>query len=142
MQNSQETGVPFMNPGTTSISGLYLADPPGIQISKNTQGLAAAVLAAAAIPRAPRQYRGFLVTIDKELCRSCGRCLQVCPYQAITLKSNEQGGYIAVVDSILCKGCGNCISVCPSNAADSPFRDQAYLEQTLEELLLDYRLGT
>ncbi|MBN1277286.1 MAG: FAD-dependent oxidoreductase [Deltaproteobacteria bacterium] len=141
MQKENETDVPFLNPGTTSISGLYLADPPGMQISKNTQGLAAAALAAAAIPRGPRQYRGFLVTINEQLCRSCGRCLQVCPYQAISLKPNGVGAYVAVVDAILCKGCGNCISVCPTNAADSPFRDQAYLEQTLEELLLDYRLG-
>jgi ferredoxin len=42
-----------------------------------------------------------------------------------------------VVDDALCKGCGNCISVCPSNAADSPFRDHAYLAQTLEELLAE-----
>jgi ferredoxin len=40
------------------------------------------------------------------------------------------------VDDVLCKGCGNCISVCPSNAADSPYRDQIYLEETLEELLI------
>ncbi len=140
MQKAQVPGLPFMNPGTTSISGLFLADPPGIQISKHTQGTAAAVLAAAAIPRGPRQYRGFLVTVNEDSCRSCGRCLQVCPYQAIALKPNNVGGFIAMVDTILCKGCGNCISVCPCNAADSPFRDQAYLEQTLEELLMDYRL--
>jgi ferredoxin len=41
-----------------------------------------------------------------------------------------------VVDEALCKGCGNCISVCPSNAADSPYRDHAYLEQMLEEILV------
>jgi len=116
---------------------LFLADPPGIQISKNTQGMAAAALAAAAIPRSPRQYRSFSVSINENLCRSCGRCLQVCPYQAIALKQNSLGSYVAVADPILCKGCGNCISVCPTNAADSPFRDQRYLEQTLEELLAE-----
>jgi NADPH-dependent glutamate synthase beta subunit-like oxidoreductase/Pyruvate/2-oxoacid:ferredoxin oxidoreductase delta subunit len=136
MQRKDEVGVPFLTPGTTSIPGLFLADPPGIQISKHTQGMAAAVLAAAIIPRGPRQYRGFLVTIKEELCRSCGRCLMVCPYQAISLKPNDLGNFVASVDAILCKGCGNCISVCPTNAADSPFRDQAYLEQTLEELLV------
>jgi NADPH-dependent glutamate synthase beta subunit-like oxidoreductase/Pyruvate/2-oxoacid:ferredoxin oxidoreductase delta subunit len=136
MQKCGEMGTPFLNPGTTSIAGLFLADPPGIQISKHTQGMAAAVLAAAAVPRGPRQYRGFLVTIREDQCRNCGRCLQVCPYQAISLKPNGLGSFTASVDAILCKGCGNCISVCPSNAADSPFRDQAYLEQTLEELLV------
>jgi NADPH-dependent glutamate synthase beta subunit-like oxidoreductase/Pyruvate/2-oxoacid:ferredoxin oxidoreductase delta subunit len=129
-------GIPFMYPGTTSISGLFLADPPGIQISKRTKGEAAAVLAAAAMPRGPRQNRGFSVVVKEALCRGCGRCMSACLYQAINLKKGPDGGVAAVVDSALCKGCGNCISVCPSNAADSPFRDQIYLEQTLEELLM------
>jgi NADPH-dependent glutamate synthase beta subunit-like oxidoreductase len=135
MQKEQVLSIPFMYPGSTSISGLFLADPPGVQISKHTKGMAAAVLAAAAMPRSPRQSRGFSVVIDERLCRGCGRCLKVCPYQAVALKPNGSGMLAAVVDEALCKGCGNCISVCPTNAADSPFRDQAYLERTLEELL-------
>ena len=137
MQKAGVSGIPFMYPGTTSISGLFLADPPGVQISKHTKGAAAAVLAAAAMPRSPRQSRGFSVVINEALCRTCGRCLKACPYQAVALKPNDHGVLVAVVDDALCKGCGNCISVCPSNAADSPFRDQAYLEQTLEELLAE-----
>ena len=42
-----------------------------------------------------------------------------------------------MVDEALCKGCGNCISVCPSNAADSPYRDQQYLEQLLGAVLVE-----
>jgi heterodisulfide reductase subunit A-like polyferredoxin len=135
MQKEDVPGIPYMYPCGTSISGLFLADPPGIQISKRAKGEAAAVLAAAAMPRGPRQSRGFSVTINEALCRGCGRCLKACPYQAVNLKTNGANGFTAVVDDALCKGCGNCISVCPSNAADSPFRDQAYLEQTLVELL-------
>jgi len=135
MQKKDVAGIPFIYPGTTSISGLFLADPPGVQISKHTKGAAAAVLAAAAMPRSPRWSRGFSVVIQEELCRGCGRCLKACPYEAVALKSNALGAWVAEVDEALCKGCGNCISVCPSNAADSPFRDQAYLEKTLEELL-------
>jgi NADPH-dependent glutamate synthase beta subunit-like oxidoreductase/formate hydrogenlyase subunit 6/NADH:ubiquinone oxidoreductase subunit I len=139
MQKDQALDRPFIYPGATSISGLFLADPPGIQISKRTKGAAAAILVAAAMPRGSRQYRGFLVTVKENLCRSCGRCLNACPYEAISLKPNPHEGFVAEVDSALCKGCGNCISVCPSNAADSPFRDQAYLEETLEEVLVGYR---
>lgn len=136
MQKDHMEGIPFIYPGTTSISGLFMADPPGIPISKRTKGEAAAVLAAAAMPRGPRQSRGLSVVIDESLCRGCGRCLTACLYQAVSLKPVTDRGFTAVVDDGLCKGCGNCISVCPSNAADSPFRDQAYLEQTLEELLM------
>ncbi len=136
MQKDQAPGIPFMYPGGTSISGLFLADPPGILISKQVKGAAAAVLAAAVMPRGPRQNRGFSVVVDEALCRGCGRCLKACPYHAVALKPGEKTGYTAVVDEKLCKGCGNCISVCPSNAADTPYRDQAYLEETLEELLI------
>jgi heterodisulfide reductase subunit A-like polyferredoxin len=135
MQKEGVPDIPFMYPCSTSISGLFLADPLGIQISKRSKGEAAAMLAAAAMPRGPRQSRGFSVVINEALCRGCGRCLKACPYQAVNLKTNGANGFTAVVDDVLCKGCGNCISVCPSNAADSPFRDQAYLEQTLVELL-------
>jgi NADPH-dependent glutamate synthase beta subunit-like oxidoreductase/NAD-dependent dihydropyrimidine dehydrogenase PreA subunit len=135
MQKSGKAGIPFLAPGATSISGLYLADPPGIQISKRKKGASAAVSAAATMPRGPRQSKGFTVTVNEALCRGCGRCLAICPYQAVTLRQNDIGGWIAVVDEAICKGCGNCISNCPSNAADSPYRDQAFLEQTIEEIL-------
>ena len=135
LQKKDSTGVPFFYPGSTSIAGLYLANPPGINVSKNKKGAAAAVLAAADMPRGPRQNRGFTVVINEILCRGCGRCINICPYQAITMQHNGIGGWCALVDEALCKGCGNCISVCPSNAADSPYRDRIYLEQMLEELL-------
>jgi NADPH-dependent glutamate synthase beta subunit-like oxidoreductase/NAD-dependent dihydropyrimidine dehydrogenase PreA subunit len=135
MQEKGVPGVPFLYPGTTSIPGLFLADPPGINVSKRKKGAAAAILVAAVMPRGPRQSKGFTVVVDETLCRGCGRCIRVCPYQAISLHRNGVGGWCASVDEALCKGCGNCISVCPSNAADSPYRDQAYLEQMLGELL-------
>ena len=136
MQKEGVNGIPFFYPGMTSISGLFLADPPGIHISNQKKGAAAAALAAAVMPRGPRQSKGYTVSVDENLCRSCGRCVDVCLYQAITLKKNSIGGWYASVDEAFCKGCGNCISVCPSNAADSPFRSQAFLERILEEILL------
>ena len=135
-RDGEESGAPFLYPGMTSISGLFLADPPGVAISKRNKGAAAAVQAAAAMPRGPRHSRGFSVKVKENLCRSCGRCLAVCPYQAIDFRPNAVGGYHAEVDDALCKGCGNCISVCPSDAADSPYRDHVYLEQTVERLLM------
>ena len=88
------------------------------------------------MPRGPRQSKGFTVVVNQKRCRGCGRCVKACPYQAVTLRENSIGGWFAFVDEAFCKGCGNCISLCPSNAADSPYRDQAFLRQTLEEVLL------
>jgi heterodisulfide reductase subunit A-like polyferredoxin len=127
--------IPFFYPGATSIPGLFVSDSPGVYVSKRRKGAAVAVQAAAIMPRGPRQSKGLTVVVDGTLCRGCGRCINKCPYQAITLSMNEIQGWYASVDEALCKGCGNCISVCPSNAADSPYRNQAYLEETLEGLL-------
>lgn len=137
MQERGVSDVPFLYPGHTSISGLFLASPSGIHVSERKKGAAAAVLAAAVMPKGPRASKGYTVVVDKDVCRGCGRCLLACPYQAITFKRNGVEGWYAVVDEAFCKGCGNCISVCPSNAADSPYRDQALLEQMLEEVLAE-----
>jgi heterodisulfide reductase subunit A-like polyferredoxin len=137
MQQQGVTGIPFFYPGATSIPGLFLANPPSIQVSQRVKGAAAAVLAATVMPRRPRQNKGYTVVVHQEQCRGCGRCIQVCPYQAVFFRRNELGGMTSVVDEALCKGCGNCISVCPSNAADSPYRDQHYLEQMIEEILVE-----
>ncbi|RJP75482.1 MAG: 4Fe-4S dicluster domain-containing protein [Desulfobacteraceae bacterium] len=136
MQTRGEPGIPQFYPGMTSIAGLFLANPPGLQISSKQKGEAAAILAAAVMPRGPRKSKGYTVFIRQELCRGCGRCAAVCPYQAVTLQANEIGGWHAWVDEAFCKGCGNCISVCPTNAADSPYRNQLFFEKTLEEILL------
>jgi heterodisulfide reductase subunit A-like polyferredoxin len=135
MQQQGVTGVPFFYPGATSIPGLFLANPPGVNVSERIKGAAAAILAAAVMPRRPRQNKGYTVVVEASLCRGCGRCIQVCPYQAVSFRPNAVGGWNSVVDEALCKGCGNCIAVCPSNAADSPYRDQRYLEQMIEEIL-------
>ncbi|MDA3894805.1 MAG: FAD-dependent oxidoreductase [Desulfobacteraceae bacterium] len=137
MQKAGTTGIPFFYPGMTSVSGLFMADPPGIAVSSRQKGHAAAVLAAAIMPRGPRQHKGFTVTVNADQCRGCGRCIAKCPYRAITMQKNDIGGWYAVVDEALCKGCGNCIPSCPSNAADSPFRDRIFLEKTLEEILVN-----
>jgi heterodisulfide reductase subunit A-like polyferredoxin len=135
MQAEGVTGRPYLMPGMTSIPGIFLADPEGISVSNRQKGASAAVLASAIMPRGPRQSKGYTVVIDKDRCRGCGRCIKECAYQAITLAPNGVGGWAASVDEAFCKGCGNCISVCPTNAADSPYRDQAFLERSLEEIL-------
>ncbi|SPD76452.1 4Fe-4S binding domain protein [uncultured Desulfobacterium sp.] len=135
MQKRGVTGIPFLLPGMTSVKGLFLASPPGLNVSERKKGAAAAVLAAAIMPKGPRPSRGYTVVVDELRCRGCGRCITHCPYQAVTFQRNAIGGWFARVDEALCKGCGNCISVCPTNAADSPYRSQTNLEQMLEEVL-------
>jgi NADH:ubiquinone oxidoreductase subunit F (NADH-binding)/NAD-dependent dihydropyrimidine dehydrogenase PreA subunit len=47
-------------------------------------------------------------------CKKCGRCLPVCPVDAVAWKKGET----AVIDKAKCIKCRSCIEICPSNAID------------------------
>ena len=66
---------------------------------------------------APDRYRNVLgkYKIDRLAgCRSCGRCVEVCPYNAITVDTKKKTP--AVVTSASCAGCGTCAAECPFGA--------------------------
>jgi len=52
--------------------------------------------------------------VNGEACSSCGDCVSVCPYGAISLAAAG----VAIVDGAGCKGCGACAPVCPEDAID------------------------
>ena len=61
------------------------------------------------------------VGYDPEICaggaanhESCGICIQVCPYQAIS--RNPQNRLRVLVDAHACEGCGACVSACPTSS--------------------------
>ncbi|HOL67015.1 MAG TPA: DUF362 domain-containing protein [bacterium] len=49
-------------------------------------------------------------------CTGCGRCVQNCPAQAITLVKKK-----ASIDRDRCFGCAQCVHVCPEEAIDIPW---------------------
>lgn len=51
------------------------------------------------------------VQIDQEICVGCGRCVKVCPQQALSLIDGKSH-----VDVSKCIGCFECITVCPVKA--------------------------
>lgn len=54
---------------------------------------------------------GELAVINQELCISCGKCEEVCRFDAIHHNDNTYK-----VDAISCEGCHYCSRVCPENA--------------------------
>ncbi|HPB59928.1 MAG TPA: FAD-binding protein [Candidatus Saccharicenans sp.] len=56
-----------------------------------------------------------LLEINRETCTGCGACLQVCPFGALSLDSEN----IAIV-SEACTGCGACLPECPVEALSLP----------------------
>lgn len=49
--------------------------------------------------------------IDTDLCTGCGKCIEVCPVDAITLENKK-----AIIDEERCNACRACISSCPNEA--------------------------
>jgi len=56
-------------------------------------------------------FSGELAIINQEDCIQCGKCEDVCRFDAI---SSENNTYI--VEDLSCEGCGYCARVCPTDA--------------------------
>ncbi|MCK4541582.1 MAG: ATP-binding protein [Spirochaetales bacterium] len=56
-------------------------------------------------------YSGELAYIDQDACIKCGKCQEVCRFDAIPI---IDGQYI--VDPLECEGCGYCARICPTEA--------------------------
>lgn len=57
------------------------------------------------------------VKIQGGLCRACGRCVEVCPFDAIEAGSGDSLTEVAHIEPALCRGCNLCVGVCPTGAA-------------------------
>jgi heterodisulfide reductase subunit A len=48
-----------------------------------------------------------IAQVSHNLCSGCGMCVEVCPYEALSLEDEK-----AVVNDVLCEGCGTCVATC------------------------------
>ncbi len=55
-------------------------------------------------------FGGSIADIRKDDCSECGRCRELCRFDAISENY--------VVDPIACEGCGVCVDLCPEKAVD------------------------
>ncbi len=91
--------------------------------------------ASAAAARAIRlMHKGEITTepITSEViaahCKSCGKCAEVCPYNAISVDVKRKTP--AVVNTAACAGCGTCAAECPFGAITmNHFSDAQILSQ-------------
>ncbi|WP_353654859.1 4Fe-4S dicluster-binding protein [Clostridium sp. CCUG 7971] len=63
----------------------------------------------------PVQTTSFISNINNESCVSCGKCIKVCPIDAISIAKDNDKTYIKV-DENRCLGCGVCVRNCFKNS--------------------------
>ncbi len=70
----------------------------------------------------------FLPVVKEEACSGCGKCVNVCPVEALALVSaNDPARPVrkkAKIDERVCLGCAVCIRTCPSGALKLKTREQ------------------
>jgi len=67
----------------------------------------------------PVHTTNFLPDLDTVGCTGCGKCVQSCPVEAMTLVSannpERPKAKVAKLDSRICLGCGVCVPACPED---------------------------
>ncbi|MCK4907340.1 MAG: ATP-binding protein [Spirochaetes bacterium] len=56
-------------------------------------------------------YSGLIAQIDQDICTRCGKCSDVCRFNAIPVINGQY-----IVEPLDCEGCGYCARVCPVDA--------------------------
>ena len=78
---------------------------------------------------------GGCAEIDPVRCSECGRCLELCKFEAISEDF--------VVDPIGCEGCGVCVDLCPEQAIDFPIQKcgEWFISSTRAGAMVHAQLG-
>jgi len=79
-----------------------------------------------------------LATIDPDECTGCGRCFELCRYDAIV-----RDGDVYRVDPIACEGCGVCSWNCPAEAIafETQLNGQWFVSETRHGPMAHAKLG-
>lgn len=79
-----------------------------------TQASAAAARAIRLMHKGEISSEPITSEVITEHCKACGKCADVCPYNAITVDVKKK--IPAVVNTAACAGCGTCAAECPFGA--------------------------
>ena len=82
-----------------------------------SQAKAAASRASVVLSKKEITAEGVVSHVNEIMCRGCGKCVEACPYGAVSLVERKAGTTAAFVQEALCKGCGACAVACPTGAA-------------------------
>lgn len=81
-----------------------------------------------------RMHADFEPHPSAEKCTACGRCVQWCPVDAITIGPDR----VAQVDYELCYGCGECVAACAYGAIAIEWKTDA---NSIQEKIVEHVAG-
>jgi MinD superfamily P-loop ATPase len=88
---------------------------------------------------------GKRALIDSSKCTACGRCAELCRFEAIRFEEPDDGRADKAfrVDPIACEGCGVCAWFCPEGAIDfsSAVNGEWYVSDTRHGPMVHAKLG-
>jgi heterodisulfide reductase subunit A len=101
---------PKLRPVESVTSGLFFAG--AAQAPKDipeavAQASGAAAKAISILSQERLFHSPMVAEVMENLCTGCSMCVDVCPYDALSLKDGK-----AVVNEVLCEGCGTCGATC------------------------------
>ncbi len=108
---------PKLRPVDTAVGGVFLAGcaegPKDIKDSV-TQASASAARAGILMAKGEVTVEALTPQIVEDLCKACGLCAKVCPYNALMWSKEDRKPPVLIEAS--CQGCGTCGAECPSDA--------------------------
>ena len=126
---------PKLDPVATKRDGIFacgmVLGPKDIQ-SATVEAEAAAVKVVNFLSRARQIEPNRIFLKGTSLCIGCGKCVQICPSEAISLENGK-----AVVNEITCSGCGACVPECSNGALDQQGLSESQLKAQIRGILED-----
>ncbi len=121
-----------LRPVETNTAGVFLAGvaqgPKDIP-SSVAQGSGAAAKVIGLLSKPLLESDPQISVVDIKRCVGCGKCIQVCPFQAI-VETEIRGEKKAQTIEAVCQGCGLCTATCPQGAIQlSHFTDNQILAE-------------
>jgi len=129
---------PKLGPAEAGSAGIYLAGTA--QYPKDVretvaQALAAASKAGILLSRDTIEKEPITARVDLAKCTVCGRCVPVCPFDAIEQIGPVKTGTINFIEAA-CEGCGTCAAECNFDAVEMPYFTKEQIFAQIDAALL------
>jgi ferredoxin len=113
-----------LEPQRLALDWWLLALQPAADAAPLASWVAVALVLTAlfSLPLVAPRHAPAAARVDASECSGCGRCVDDCPFAAISLVPHplrHAGVQLAQVNAVACASCGICTGACPSS---SPFR--------------------